>query len=78
MNEVIAFAGITNETALKILNDPTPEKVLEVYNSVYHINKEQINSYKENGFISLKTHRKSIRSCPKSYRSCSSYKKRKR
>jgi len=75
---VIAFAGITNETALKILNDPTPEKVLEVYNSVYHINKEQINSYKENGFISLKTHRKSIRSCPKSYRSCSSYKKRKR
>lgn len=51
---MIAFEGITNETALKILNDPTPEKVLEIYNSTYNLSKEQINSYKKNGFISLK------------------------
>jgi len=51
---MIAFEGITNDTALKILNDPTPEKVLENYNSPYQLGKEQINSYKENGFISLK------------------------
>ena len=48
------FEGITNESALKILNDQTPEKILEVYNTPYHISKENINSYKENGFISLK------------------------
>ena len=51
---MIAFKGITNETALKILDGPTPEKVLEIYNSPYHLNEEQIKSYKENGFISLK------------------------
>jgi hypothetical protein len=53
MNErkVIAFEGITNETALKILNEATPEKVLEIYNSNYHLSEGQINSYKENGFV---------------------------
>ncbi len=51
---MIAFEGITNENALKILNQTTPKEILETYNSAYQINKEQKNTYKENGFITLK------------------------
>ncbi len=51
---MITFEGMTNETALRILNEPTPEKVLESYNSNYKLTEEQISFYKKNGFISLK------------------------
>jgi ectoine hydroxylase-related dioxygenase (phytanoyl-CoA dioxygenase family) len=45
---------MTNDSALKILNDPTPAEVLASYNSPYELKDEQIKSYKENGFSSLK------------------------
>jgi hypothetical protein len=51
---MVAFEGMTNDSALKILNDPTPAEVLASYNSPYELKDEQIKSYKENGFISLK------------------------
>src|SRR5690606_208666 len=48
-----AFPGLTNESALELLNKNTPENILEAYNTPYHLTDEQINSYKENGFIPL-------------------------
>jgi ectoine hydroxylase-related dioxygenase (phytanoyl-CoA dioxygenase family) len=51
---MINFDGITGENALKILNDPTPEQILHKYNSIYQLNRDQIDFYKENGFVSLK------------------------
>ncbi|RPI71203.1 MAG: phytanoyl-CoA dioxygenase family protein, partial [Ignavibacteriales bacterium] len=51
---MINFEGMTNETAMKILNNPTPQNILESYNFPYQLKEEQINSYQENGFISLK------------------------
>ncbi len=54
LNEkMIAFEGITNETALRILNDPAPDEIFESYNSPYQLNAEQVNYYQNNGFVSL-------------------------
>jgi ectoine hydroxylase-related dioxygenase (phytanoyl-CoA dioxygenase family) len=50
---MINFEGLTNEKALKILNEPIPNKVMKIYNAEYPITEEQINFYKENGFILL-------------------------
>ena len=51
---MITFKGITNDSALKILNDSTPAEILEIYNSVYKLRKEDINYYNENGFVILR------------------------
>ena len=50
---MVAFNGLTKEEASKILNQPTPEEILREYNTPCSISDEQINLYKENGFISL-------------------------
>jgi ectoine hydroxylase-related dioxygenase (phytanoyl-CoA dioxygenase family) len=50
---MIVFNGLTKEEASKILNQPTPEEILREYNTPYAVSDEQINLYKENGFISL-------------------------
>lgn len=51
---MVTFEGITTETALEILNDKTPGKIPEAYNTYYQLSEEQISFYKEKGFISLK------------------------
>ena len=51
---MVTFEGITNDTALKILNEHTPDEILESYNLPYQLSDKQINSYNKNGFISLK------------------------
>ena len=51
---MITFDGITAESAAEILNQHTPDNILEIYNSDYQISREQINYYKENGFVVLK------------------------
>jgi ectoine hydroxylase-related dioxygenase (phytanoyl-CoA dioxygenase family) len=50
---MITFEGITSESATEILNQQTPDKILEIYNSPYHASKEQINYYNKNGFVVL-------------------------
>ena len=51
---MISFEGITAEGAAEILSKHASDEILEAYNSAYQISKEQINYYKENGFVSLK------------------------
>ena len=50
---MINFEGLTKENALKILNEPTPDAVSKIYNMEYPITENQINYYKEKGFIPL-------------------------
>jgi len=54
IQEMITFDGITTESAAEILNRHTSDNILEIYNSAYQISREQINYYKENGFVVLK------------------------
>jgi ectoine hydroxylase-related dioxygenase (phytanoyl-CoA dioxygenase family) len=51
---MITFEGITNESALEILNAKAPDKILEAYSATYQLSEEQISFYKEKGFVSLK------------------------
>jgi len=51
---MLSFEGLTHESASRILNEPTPEEVLNLYNSYFELKKEQISFYKENGFVILK------------------------
>lgn len=50
---MVTFTGLTNESALELLNSKTPGNILEAYNNPYPLTDEQINYYKEKGFISL-------------------------
>jgi hypothetical protein len=47
-------ANKTRQEALDLLHAATPKALLEVYNEPYKVNKEQIQEYRNNGFITLK------------------------
>lgn len=50
---MIKFDGLTHENARDILQNPTPQEILEFYNTPYHLTNEQIEYYQENGFVKV-------------------------
>ncbi|GJQ62585.1 MAG: hypothetical protein SCALA702_16380 [Melioribacteraceae bacterium] len=50
---MIKFEGLTRESALELLNAPTPAIIKDYYNTPYPVSDEQIEYYQENGFIKV-------------------------
>ncbi len=47
------FSGLTVDLALKILFTPTPQNILQHYNTPYSLSERQIALYQKNGFVYL-------------------------
>lgn len=51
---MIKFDDLNHESALKIVNEKTPDTVMEYYNKPYTVPEKKIKFYEENGFVVLK------------------------